>query len=129
MADEVVLLDTSILIDYYRKKEKTKSALFRLSQSYKSYAVSTVTHFEIYVGAKSDQLDFWNEFFNEITVLPFTVETSAIAANTDAELKKKRKQIELQDLFIAATAIHHRLPLASLNKKHFERVDGLRLLH
>jgi hypothetical protein len=29
MENEVVLLDTSILIEYYRKKDKSKSTLFR----------------------------------------------------------------------------------------------------
>ena len=36
--------------------------------------------------------------------------------------------IELRDLFIAASALAHDLPLATLNIKHFERVDGLVLV-
>jgi len=32
------------------------------------------------------------------------------------------------DLFIAATAVVNELPLATLNRKHFESVDGLKLL-
>jgi predicted nucleic acid-binding protein len=116
------------LIEFYRKKDKSKSALFRLSQTYSIFAVSAVTHFEIYAGTNKDQLGFWDSFFNDITILPFTAEVSKIAANIDAELKRKRKQIAVPDLFISATAIHHKLPIATLNKKHFERVDDLEVL-
>jgi tRNA(fMet)-specific endonuclease VapC len=127
MENKVVLLDTSILIEYYRKKDKSKSTLFNLSNTYPEFAVSAVTHFEIYKGTSTDKLNFWNSFFSTISILPFTAEISAEAVNIDAGLKKKRKQIAIADLFIAATAFHN-LPLATLNKKHFERIDKLEVL-
>lgn len=34
----------------------------------------------------------------------------------------------MADLFIAATAVHYKLPLATLNVKHFERVEELQLV-
>jgi tRNA(fMet)-specific endonuclease VapC len=128
MESEVVLLDTSILIEYYRKKDKTKSTLFSLTKTHPIFAVSAVSHFEIYTGTPADQLDFWNNFFADVTILPFNAEISIEAANIDAALKKKRKQIAIPDLFIAATAIFHNVPLATLNKKHFERIDELEVL-
>ncbi|HTK17921.1 MAG TPA: type II toxin-antitoxin system VapC family toxin [Mucilaginibacter sp.] len=128
MENEVVLLDTSILIEYYRKKDKSKSVLFHLFQTYSIFAVSAVTHFEIYTGSSNNQIDFWNEFFREITVLPFNAEISREAANIDAALKKKNKQIAVPDLFIAATAIYHNIPLVTLNRKHFDRVDRIQLV-
>ncbi|GAA4461482.1 hypothetical protein GCM10023189_37000 [Nibrella saemangeumensis] len=50
------------------------------------------------------------------------------AVHINGLLKKKRKQIDLADLFIAATAVAHNLPIATLNKKHFERIDILQLV-
>lgn len=47
--------------------------------------------------------------FDEISV------DTAVAINR--ALKKKRKQIEIADLFIAATAVAYNFPLATLNKK------------
>jgi len=61
-------------------------------------------------------------------VLPFDAEVSKIAANMNIELKKLRKQIDLADLFIAATAIGNGLSCATLNKKHFERIKNLNLI-
>ena len=43
-------------------------------------------------------------------------------------LKRKRKQIAIADLFIAATAISHDLSFATFNKKHFDRIDGLNIV-
>lgn len=128
MENEIVLLDTSILIDYYRKKDKSKSVLFTLSNKYSIFAVSSITQFEIYIGAKNEQIDFWDAFFQEITVLPFNSETSVIAVKIDLDLKSKRKQISIPDLFIAASALSNNLPCATLNKKHFERIADLVLL-
>lgn len=43
-------------------------------------------------------------------------------------LKSTGNLIDLPDLFIAATAIAHELPLATLNTKHFERITELILV-
>jgi tRNA(fMet)-specific endonuclease VapC len=128
MAGEIVLLDSSILIEYYRKKDKSKTVLFQLAKTYTSFAIFAVSHFEIYAGASQDQLEFWDLFFAQISILPFSAEVSAEAVKIDAALKKKRKQIAIPDLFIAATALFHSLPVATLNNKHFDRVDNIEVL-
>jgi predicted nucleic acid-binding protein len=126
--NKVILLDTSILIDYYRKKDKSKSVLFQLERDHQRFAVSVITQFEIYKGAGDDKIQFWNDFFQNIDILPFNSETAWIASEVDRDLKKISKQIDLADLFIAATAISNDIPCATLNKKHFERIEKLKLI-
>ena len=55
MANEVILLDTSILIDYFRKKDKINSLFLKLSDQYAEFRISVITEFEIYSGAKLEQ--------------------------------------------------------------------------
>lgn len=43
-------------------------------------------------------------------------------------MNKSRKQIEISDLMIAATAIYYQLPLATFNTKHFINVPNLILI-
>ena len=43
MENSIVCLDTSVLIDYYRKKDKSKSLFFKLTEKYSVFAVFTVT--------------------------------------------------------------------------------------
>jgi tRNA(fMet)-specific endonuclease VapC len=128
MAGGVVLVDTTILIDFFRKTDKANSALVRLVESGYAYQISAVTEFEIYTGASLGQFDFWNAFLHRTEVLSFDKVVAHSAAAINRDLKQQRKQIAAPDLFIAATAITHQLPLATLNRKHFERVSELTLI-
>jgi len=62
-----------------------------------------------------------------IEVFSFDEAAVNIAVDINANLKRKSKQIELAGLFIAATAISNSLPFATINLKHFERIDGLEI--
>ena len=44
------------------------------------------------------------------------------------QLKRNRKQLDTPDILIAATTLVNGLPLATLNRNHFERIDGLRIV-
>lgn len=58
MADKIVLVYTSILIDYFRKTDKNNAALVALFQQGFDFCISAVTEFEIYTGATEEQLYF-----------------------------------------------------------------------
>ncbi|WP_419801464.1 type II toxin-antitoxin system VapC family toxin [Mucilaginibacter sp.] len=128
MADNLILADTSILIDYFRKSDKSNSVLIALFDQGYDFSISAITHYEIYSGATVHQMPFWTGLLNRTKVLPFDEAVSQIAINLNSALKSKRKQIGMADLFIAATSISHNLTLSTLNKKHFERIDGLSLI-
>lgn len=128
MADEVVLVDTSILIDYYRKTDKANSAWVALVRRGYKFTISVVTKYEIYSGATQPQLDFWNNVLLAIDVIHFDEASVDTAVDIGASLKRKRKQIDLADLFIAATAVTHGLSIATLNRKHFDRIDNLNII-
>jgi predicted nucleic acid-binding protein len=128
MADKIVLVDTSILIDYYRKTDKKRTVWISLVRQGYSFAISAVTKYEIYSGATANQLTFWDSVLQAITVIPLDELSVDTAVTINSALKKKRKQIAIADLFIAATAVARNLPLATLNRKHFERIDTLNII-
>ena len=128
MADKIILVDTSILIDYYRKTDKEKSVWLALVRQGYSFAISAISKYEIYSGATQNQLTFWDNILKAITVISFDEETVTTAVTINSLLKKNRKQIDLADLFIAATAVANDLSFATLNKKHFERIESLNLI-
>lgn len=129
MENKIILIDTSILIDYFRKIDKTKSTLVSLVDKGFNFSISAITLYEIYSGATITQLPFWTRVLKEINVLTFNESVAKTAVEINKELKHKRKQIEVADLFIAATAISNKLPIATLNKKHFERVEQLEIIN
>ena len=128
MADKLILVDTSVLIDYYRKTDKSNSVWVALIRQGYKFAISAITKYEIYSGATQDQLNFWNTVLELIEVIPFDAASVDAAVNINTTLKRKRKQIDIADLFIAATAITHGFPTATLNKKHFDRIDTLNVI-
>jgi len=128
MADKIVLVDTSILIDLFRKTDKNNSVLLSLVRQGYTYCISAVTEYEIYTGALLGQVGFWDNFLQRTEVLPFDKAVAKVAVDLNRELKRKRKLIETADLFIAATAIANNLSFATLNKKHFDRIDSLNIM-
>jgi predicted nucleic acid-binding protein len=116
------------LIDYFRKKNKSRSTFFRLTEHYSSFAVSAITEHEIYVGSDAGQDEFWDDFFGRVTVLPFDSEVNREAIKIFRELKVQRKRLDIPDLLIGATALTHGLPLATLNVSHFKLIKALRLI-
>ncbi|MEO6723425.1 MAG: type II toxin-antitoxin system VapC family toxin [Ferruginibacter sp.] len=128
MADKTIMVDTSILIDYYRRTDKNNSVWISLVKQGYEFSISAITKYEIFAGATQDQLEFWNNVLETITVIPFDEPTVDRAVEINIALKRKRKQIALADLFIAATAISHKLSFATLNRKHFDRIDELDII-
>ncbi len=128
MADKLILVDTSILIDFYRKTDKANSKWISLVREGYEFAISAITKYEIYSGASQAQLTFWDSVLKQITIIPFDESTVDTAVSINSELKRKRKQIDIADLFIAATALFYDIPLATLNTKHFDRIDDLKVL-
>lgn len=122
------MADTSILIDLFRKLEKTNSRFVQLALQGFQFQISAITEYEVYSGATTAQLQFWDDLLEKINILPFDKEVVKQAVIINRQLKQKRKQIDLADLFIAATAIANHLPFATLNRKHFERIDSLDLV-
>lgn len=128
MADKTILIDTSLFIDYFRKTDKTKTRLVQLSLQGEKFAISSITEYEIYCGATSAQIQFWQDLLAQITVLPFDSLAALIAVDIEQKLKKIRRSIDKADLFIAATAIANNLPFDTLNRKHFDKIERLILL-
>lgn len=124
----MICLDTSILIDFFRKEKKENSLFFHLTQHYQIFTISVITEYEIFVGSNQEQQEFWENFFSRIIILPFDSASSQVAVQIFKDLKAKNKLIEVPDILIAATAIHNNLPLATTNLKHFDRIEGLELV-
>ena len=127
MAGQIILLDTSILIDFFRKKDKSKTAFVQLADHYTQFFISAITEYEIRSGINPEQETFWEEVLGQIEVVPFDSQIVSVATDINRALKRKNKQIAIPDLFIAATAVAVKVPLATFNRKHFDRIEGLTL--
>ena len=128
MADEIIRIDTSILIDFYRKKSKEKSAFFLLTTKYKLFAVSIVTQYEIMIGTDATQIEFWSTFFDRVTVLPFDKAANDAAITNNKAFKECQQTYRDSGYIYRRDSTSNNMPIATLNKKHFERIPGLTVI-
>lgn len=128
MANRRILVDTSVFIDFLRKEKKDQTILWHLQENYLC-SMSAVTLFELQCGAKTDKhLADIEKLQKWVKSLPFNDAVAGNAATIFRELKAKNKLVEFRDIFIAATAYEHDLPVATLNTKHFENITQITLI-
>lgn len=120
-----IIVGTSVFIEFLRKKNKTKSELFKIPDE-TIIMISSVTLFELFAGAtdKNKWKDV-KDLTDDLFIIPFDKEIAEVAAKIMNDLREKNKMNEFRDIFIAATAFKFGLPVKTINKKHFERVSDL----
>jgi predicted nucleic acid-binding protein len=122
-----MVIDTGVFIEYLRAKDKLATTLYKISDSAELY-ISAVSLYELYMGAtKADKERDVKLLTEDISVLPFTAEVAAKAAQIYHLLKSTNQLIEFRDIFISATCIVNEQPIVTLNKKHFQRIKELKL--
>lgn len=121
---KTILLDTSIIIDYLRRKNKEESAFFGLATH--DLYISIITHTELYSGRsvweKKEAQNQLETILSKIKILPFTKETSKLAGKIRAI-----RHVNLLDAIIAATSIINNLELVTLNVKDFKPIPNLKI--
>ena len=83
MENQVICLDTSVLIDYYRKVIKSKSFFYELTIEFNLFAVPAITEYEIYYGSNIEQDIYWDKFFDKIVSLPFNSDAIRVATKIE----------------------------------------------
>ena len=123
-----VVIDSSVFIQHWRSRNKQESLLEQLNRQRRKLCVSAVAKYEVLAGVKREDVREWRQIFRNITVFAFDDVAVNVARNIFLQLKRDNKMIDVIDILIASTAIVNDLPLATLNRNHFERIRGLRLV-
>lgn len=122
-----VLLDTSVIVDFLRLKDKKNTLLARLIKNNYELYISIITHAELYAGKSvwksKNALEELEVLFSGMEVLPISTKIS----EKSGELKAAY-DTNLLDAIIAATCISHNLDLATKNIKDFSKIINLNLL-
>jgi tRNA(fMet)-specific endonuclease VapC len=124
------LLDSTWLVEYLRGDSKFIQAIReRLPDR---LAMSIITLAELYSGvsrsrdsAKADREV--QRVVSQVAVLGIDDTIARIWGREDARLTLAGQKIGDVDLFIAATALAHGFTLCTQNRKHFERIEGLKI--
>ena len=122
-----ILLDTNAVIAVFNGDEKLNEIL----QDKKRFLPSVVCG-ELYYGAlnskrQKQNIETLERFLLQCYVLTVDLGTARKFGEIRVSLKKKGKPIPDNDIWIAALASQHALPLAT-EDGHFEAVEGLDLV-
>lgn len=126
-------LDTNVISDILRGNELVIQRMNEALDNGCALFISSVVYYEIVRGLKASgafkRLEEFYETYNDFTPLFLDrdgMEVIEKAADIYAELHRGQ-QIEDNDVYIAAIAMVNDCTLVTANKKHFERIDGLRI--
>lgn len=118
------LIDSNVLIDVSRGKEGAIKYLDSLADS---WALSQVTAMELIVGARDKRdLATIDEFLSMFAIIPLS-ENIGAGAYRLLKIYAKSHGLHVFDSLIAATAMEKTLTLVTLNRKHYQMIDGLQL--
>ncbi len=122
-----MLLDTNIFIDLLRDYRPAVDAFKRVLHGQKA---SCITKFELIIGAK-DKKELNHMFKNlNITSTDFLPITPEISEKAEYILRSFNLSygINIEDSFVAATALVYNEELVTRNTKHFDFIPNLKLL-
>ena len=124
------LLDTDWVIHYLNEHQGIVQRLDALLDD--GLGLSIISLAELYEGVyysrdpEGDEQDL-NDFLRGMTILGIDEAVCKIFGRQRGRLRAEGLLIGDTDLLIAATALQYNLTLLSNNRRHFERIEGLRI--
>jgi tRNA(fMet)-specific endonuclease VapC len=128
---ESVLLDTNVAI--YHATDHSLGVRYRALVDRRRQVLSFASAAELmYTGFRAREpkkvARFWRAWFPVHTVLLPDLETCEIWARIAADCHRRGRPREHNDLWIAATALRHDLPLVTHNRRHFDDIPDLTVI-
>lgn len=124
------LLDTNFLVGLWRQPQRGPEVEFLETHPDCVLALPWIAKGEFLAGAAVANHDVARvmRFLAQYPLVLPTEATLGIYANRYAALRHAGKAVGINDLWIAASAIQHKLPLLTRNVRELSRVDGLDVL-
>lgn len=123
-----LVLETTFLIDLEREHTRGRPGpaveFLELLEDARLYVTFTIAG-ELASGTSLARRESWEQFLGPFHVLPFTQAVAWEYGRAYRYLRDNGLLIGSNDLWIAATAIAHRMPVVTRNVAHFRRVPGL----
>jgi predicted nucleic acid-binding protein len=125
-----MLFDTCFLIDLEREKKKGVGAAMAFLKQHCAMIplISAVTVGEFMEGFDDVESPACQAMLQHFQKVPSTEATARCYARITHKLRLIRNIMGANDLWIAATAIEHDVPLVTRNVQDFSRVAGLKLM-
>ena len=122
------IADTDVLIDFLRGVGEAERIVIELGTG--RLCTTVITAFELWAGSKNpQQLAAVESLLAAVTVLPLDSSSARRAAEVRRDLERGGRTIGMADSLIAGIALNHEAILITRNRKHYDRVPGLKLTY
>lgn len=123
----MTIADTDVLIDFLQgKKELAGVVAAELQRG--TLQTTVVTRFELLAGARTPrQLEILQRLLGAVPALSLDPAAADRAARVRRTLASRGEPIGMGDSLIAGIVLEHGGTLLTRNRRHFERVEGLRV--
>jgi tRNA(fMet)-specific endonuclease VapC len=128
-----IMLDADVII---RGERGTLDLAAWMSQhESEGFEVAAITVAELWHGVeratgehRANRERYIREILEELPMIPYTETTALEHARIWASLESSGQMIGDYDLIVAATAVERGSAVATFNKRHFQRVPGLKVI-
>lgn len=117
-----LLLDTNVLVEIWRGRMAPAKAISKYS-----CGLETVASLEFLQGVNYKQRKKADAFLAGFEFIPFTAPVSFRAVSLIREFSHE-KGMRMADALIAATALEMDITLFTFNARHFDFIEGLKLV-
>ena len=117
-----LLLDTNVLVEIWRGKSEPANVISRYY-----CGLETITCLEFLQGVNHKQRQKADAFLAEFEFIPFAPEISFRALSL-IRAYSHRNGMRMADALIAATALETEIALFTFNARHFNFIEGLKLI-
>ena len=129
---EKYALDTDILIDFLREKNKAVSVIKKLREE--GFLATTIINiFELFWGAyklrKKERVDAVRKLTERLEILPLNEKVVESAGKEIAYLESIGLPINIRDLLIGTIAKEHGYIIVTSDEEHFQRIRGLEVMN
>lgn len=128
---ERLILETTFLVDLEREHRDAgegPATRFLREHPTSGLSITLTTAGEIAGGLQPNERERWSRMVRRFVVLEPDLEVAWTFGRIYRHLRDNGMLIGANDLWIAATALKHGLPLVTRNDRHFKRVAGLHVL-
>jgi len=124
-AERNICLDTSALIAFLKGRDPGAAAVEKAVKEHRCF-VTAITAYEMRFGvARAAKQIGEDELLSAMGILALDGMAAGRAATLHDTLIRRNLDIGIKDVLIAAICLTHKMPLLSLNERHFSRVTGL----
>ena len=130
------LFGTAYIIDLVNSDEVAVGLARKVDEEGSGAAVSAISVHEYLFGVHhryrseaglKEKLAYALDELGRFETVPFTREVAEAGSRIGAELARSGRGVGINDVYIGATALVHKLPLVTRDRAHFAQVPGLEI--